>query len=597
MSKASLRLFNVVPKEDNNSYKSSEDFKILIEHGLLVEKDALNHLDEIKEFIREENLSGRELNKSFHKSWSKVAEASEEELIEEQIIHYLSTYGLEYLGCYSSDTIYIPEEELEIPVSFTLKVIKALSKGILISRVFKLLQSGAALKQDTITDLLAILNECDYTFTGNEDIHNKEAQSLIADLTGILPHGENLLRYCVYKATSSTLLIKNNITIITIKQSGFILPSECWKEIELLARSFNRYKPLWLAFKSACEDNKYFVNRLSKLSKKYHKPMPVDILGSLTYGEYSLEEVKLVAQDAITPKIVKAINALRLYQTDTANMFYSIRNGKGWAVNRPDKTVNTSKLKEYEECLLEILSKRILVKDVYQPPHINYAIPTSQKQFVGNIPIGTQISVPKTEDLFLIGVYWEGELVDLDLSALSEDYNIGWNSNYRNTDRTLMYSGDVTSAPGGATEWLYCSKLDSSYLIKLNLYNGEIGHPFKLIFGYAKCNTLRKNYIIDPNKVLFSFDCQMNQRELVLGLLEPDNTNFYFTIYGQGSGECSVSSKNGLSNVVRKHQYNSSNSKLKINDLFVINSFTDDLTVDLSPDKIDIDSISALFSP
>jgi hypothetical protein len=48
--------------------------------------------------------------------------------------------------------------------------------------------------------------------------------------------------------------------------------------------------------------------------------------------------------------------------------------------------------------------------------------------------------------------------VDLDLSGLNIAGKIGWNSAYNQDNGQLMYSGDMTSAPQGAVEYLYATK-------------------------------------------------------------------------------------------------------------------------------------------
>ena len=55
-------------------------------------------------------LSGKQMNASFHKSWQKVRDADIIQLVMEQIIHYITTYGFERLGIYDENSVYIPNE-------------------------------------------------------------------------------------------------------------------------------------------------------------------------------------------------------------------------------------------------------------------------------------------------------------------------------------------------------------------------------------------------------------------------------------------------------------------------------------------------------
>ncbi len=43
---------------------------------------------------------------------------------------------------------------------------------------------------------------------------------------------------------------------------------------------FNRFKPLFLAYKNRCPQT---INKLSKLSKKYHKPLVSNALNEITF--------------------------------------------------------------------------------------------------------------------------------------------------------------------------------------------------------------------------------------------------------------------------------------------------------------------------
>ena len=59
-----------------------------------------------------------------------------------------------------------------------------------------------------------LIDELDYTFTGNENIKNKEAIIKIASLYGILPKDKmHFFRYIIWMATGESLLIKNEEVI------------------------------------------------------------------------------------------------------------------------------------------------------------------------------------------------------------------------------------------------------------------------------------------------------------------------------------------------------------------------------------------------
>ena len=83
------------------------------------------------------------------------------------------------------------------------------------------MQSGIALKEETIDDILSILvEELNYNFTGKDQIKNKEAIVRIADLYQVYPDNVvEFFRYIIYRTTNTTLLIKNDELIEAIKNS------------------------------------------------------------------------------------------------------------------------------------------------------------------------------------------------------------------------------------------------------------------------------------------------------------------------------------------------------------------------------------------
>ena len=121
MRKELIKLFKAVEvkKKDNSSlpYLRSET----IMYGFILDSNIYYTYSEpeIKNIIKivkdEYFVSGQQANSSFHKSWDKIANASIERLVFEQIVHYFTTYGFEALGIYNSDSVYIPQEELNIP--------------------------------------------------------------------------------------------------------------------------------------------------------------------------------------------------------------------------------------------------------------------------------------------------------------------------------------------------------------------------------------------------------------------------------------------------------------------------------------------------
>lgn len=594
---ATLELFGCIPIETEEDGKEATS-KLLEQYGIVVRGEVASprYLKHIESWVKEKRVSGEDLNKAFHKSWNKIINSSQARLKAEQILHYLSTYGLQSLGINDSRLIYIPSEELDIPETLPLKIIIGAPKEEIIKRNFNLL-NGKALKRETINMVLQSLEECDYSFTGEEEIANKEAAVLIFDKMGtrpVLP--EMLFRYIFFKATGETLVIKNKFIYKQIDQLGYSLPSFSEEEMIRLSETFNRHKPIWMAIKGAADKNRPIVNKISKYSKKYHRPKSVNVLETLTSSKVPQEEIKKAASSAPTSHLIKAINAVGEYKLEPYHRFYRIRNGKGWAI-KESNLLTTQCYLNNQAPLLKELSKRLNTKKkVYCPNYINYALPISEKQYLGNFPSGTRIDISEKGDTLLIGVYWEGERIDLDLSATSLSRKVGWNSNFKTGDNGLMYSGDITSAPEGAAEWLYSKSIDCPYLINLNLYNGEVGQPFKFIIGFSQESEIEENYMIDPNKVLLQVDCEVVQEQTTLGLLIPEENGIALYLSGQGTNNSRVSGGGDQMNILLSNLVAKSQSMLRLGEL-PLNYVDDpqDAQLDLSPSAISRDSIDNIF--
>lgn len=546
-----LQLFNAVlaKKTDEKPFISND--------GFIIEPDALWAKKDIIKYYSKEKLNGNDLNKTFHKSWEKIKNSTRWELLMDQIEHYLSTYGSNF-----QDEIYIPNEVLNIPeMKLTFKVIKAYSVDEMTEKCLSLLKSGIALKEETIDDLLLILNkELDYKFTGKENIRNKEAIVKIADLYKIYPENPvEFFRYVIFKTTATSLLIKNNTLIESIKESKFN-PSELFENfgLERLAEIFNRFKPLFLAYKSKSPKT---INKISKLSKIHHKPLVSNPLNNATH--IVLDENDLHWLDNATPfALFKALSAcyLRMYGQDT--FVYRVRNGKSWVKTGKNSSVNEMNF----EFILTYLKSRFDLsgKSFYFPENVEFGLPTSEKMFVGNIPTGTQFSGEK----LAVGIYWEDAwgAYDLDLSALNIGGKTGWNAAYNQENGNLMYSGDMTSAPNGAVEYLYANKgLNVPTLIMNNVYGGNPECGYKIVIG--KGDIMSRDYMMNPNNLFAEVRCNSVQRQTILGMLLPKGEKQTFVLLNFGAGHSHVSGNTEIAVMATNALYQQWYEPISFNDL------------------------------
>lgn len=579
-----LELFNAVVAKPTKTATP-----IVSEDGFIIDSSAVWAKDRIVEFYRSQKLRGNDLNKGFHKSFEKVRSSTRFELAMEQIRHYASTYGTGHRG-----EIYIPDEVLEVPdVKLTFKVVQALTKEEIAERCLNMLRSGVALKEETINDLLTVLvDELGYKFTGKEGVKNKEAIIKIADLCGVVPDDTmEFFRYVVYRATGESLLIKNKEAIEKIKKSNFN-PSAQFRShgVDRLATIFNRFKPLFLAFKTKCPGT---INKISKLSKGKHVPVPQNALNQVTQRLLTKKDVHWL--DNATPfALFKAMTAVwnRIQGQQTFN--YRVRNGKSWVkesttdVRLLDMLANLNFLVDYMKGRFDLSDHKIFV-----PEGVEYAVPTSEKMFVGNIPTGTKFSGEK----LAVGIYWKNSwgARDLDLSCSSVTQKIGWNAGYSN--RGLTYSGDVTSAPNGAVEYLHCKKgTDEPWIVNNNVYSGSETSGYKILVGAG--DEVSKPYLMDPNRVVMEVKTEAIQKRMVLGLFLPESENVQsFVLLNFGAGHANVSGLGGKGLTALYEQYrNPYDFALLCETLGAkIVDTPDEATVDLSVDKLDKDSFIKLF--
>lgn len=541
-------------------------------------------------YYKKEKLNGNDLNKTFHKSWQKIKDSTRFQLLVEQINHYISTYGSNF-----QNEIHIPNEILNVPdLKLTFKVIKAYSIEEMQEKCLSLLKSGIALKEETIDDVLYILhNELEYDFTGKENIRNKEAVIKIADRYDIYPENPvEFFRYVIYKTTRTTLLIKSDDLIDEIKQSKFN-PTYLFEKFELekLAEIFNRFKPLFLAFKNKAPKT---INKISKLSKVYHQPLISNPLNNAT--NILLENSDLHWLENATPfALFKALSACysRMYGQDT--FVYRIRNGKSWTKKATSTSVNEL---NYDFILNYLKSKYNLSgKKIYFPKDVEFALPTSEKMFVGNIPTGTRFYGER----LAIGIYWENNwgAYDLDLSGLNIAGKIGWNASYNQNEGQLMYSGDMTSAPQGAVEYLYANRgFVAPTLVMNNVFSGSSDCGYKIVIG--KGDAVSYDYMMNPNNLFAEAQCNSVQKQTILGILLPKDGKQCFVLLNFGAGHSHVSGSSEVSMMATQALYQQWYEPISFNKLVeelgaTITSKKNESDYNFSIDTLEKDSFMRIF--
>ncbi|MEZ5036759.1 MAG: hypothetical protein R2760_04630 [Chitinophagales bacterium] len=580
-----LKLFNSVV------LKETDEKPFISEQGYIIESGALWAKNEIVKFYKNETLDGYGLNKTFHKSWKTIFRSSREDLLLEQIRHYISTYGSNF-----QDEIYIPNEVLEIPdIKIVFKVVKAYPREIMTQKCLELLQSGIALKEETINDILSILvDELSYKFSGNENIKNKEAVIKIADMYGVIPNDTlEFFRYIIYRATSESLLIKSKEVIDAIKNSNFNPAVQFGKfGLEKLAEIFNRFKPLFLAFKTKCPKT---INKISKLSKVHHKPLVSNPLNYVTSIILNKEDDLHWLDNATPFALFRAISACHTRIQGQYAFAYRIRNGKSYIKTNK---VSGASWTNYN-FLLDYCKNRFNLngKKIFLPQDVEYSLPTSEKMFVGNIPTGSKFF----GETLAVGVYWENQwgAHDIDLSGLNIGGKIGWNAEYKLENGDLMYSGDITDAPNGAVEYLYTKNgLNEPTLVNSNVFSGQGNCEYKIIVG--KGNQIDYNFMMNPNHLFLETKCKSVQNQTILGMLIPENGRQCFVVLNFGAGQCRVSGNSEITITATKALYQQWNNPLSLREILIafggeIVDNVENSDYNLSLDNIQRDSFINIF--
>ena len=557
-----IRLFKAVQIKVKEEGKVSKDIlERTIENGFIFSPEvAYNYSDEeLKKLAdlvgKEIGLTLREMNNAFHKSWGKVKEAKIEQLIIEQLVHYFTTYGFEELGIYSESSVYIPNEKLELPEvtidKFVLNIVRGYTIEEIKDKVINLLKSGIALKEDTMKDVVEVAKYVGIGHDNVDDIKNKEVKAALCDYLGLFPKDPTeFLRYIIYKTINRTLLIKDPATIealkeMTNKETSILFTN--YKNrygLQKLSEIFYRFKPIFLAMKSRSKSMRPLINKIRKLAINHHKPMKKDYLNEITAmikngTPINKKELEFHLKKANSFRKIRLAYALNYRATDADSIVYRIRNGKGFAAdfafNKKAEAKHVFDL--VLNSLINSIEDNVKGKTVFIPEYIRYALPATEKQFVGNFPSGTYITIP--EDM-VFGVHWKnvsGNRIDLDLSLLSSGVGkIGWDSSYRTSDRSILFSGDVTDASGknGASELFYVKRQSEERLIVLlNYYNyiDGIEVPFNIIVAKEHMDRLAKNHMVSPDNVVAITKTKINRKQKVLGLLVTtiNSSRFYFS--------------------------------------------------------------------
>ena len=549
-----VKLFNISIEDSRNEVDYVTLNNSAMQVGYIVHPDACNLATQ--QFIQ--SISGN-VNSTFYQNWEDVTSKTRFELFIDQLLHYVTTYGTDF-ACEGNG--YVPNATPVGPVYISLfkdyKVIMPCTEEDVYNRCMDMLTSGIAMKQATIETIVdyvvEYVTENDLLTTGEfdiDDIANREALTLLCDELGIAPNKKfDLFRYIMYKTTGSTLIIKNKPTINAIIRSNTQFDFNTLSDRQLigLASIFYRFKPLFLAFKKTCTEGAYYstpitsrnahvINKIRRMAPKYHTPLAESVMTTMLGKAHDSTVITETTAQMNTFQIIRLMNTIieRLNRTDEKAM-YIVRNGKMFVKDAKSYDGMITYYATVFNILKNELVSRLSEKATYvkYPKNMVLACPTSEKNFVGDLPFGTYMDLQDSDSF--IGIYWKEEwgTHDFDLSVLNIDgIKVGWDSRYYSDNQDVVYSGDMTSARPEATEIMLFKKGATDGSVMVNRYDGRDGSKFRFFGGVEPNMKLRRNYMVDPNFIKFSADVVSDTVEQTIGLL--NDGRFYVMALGSGN--------------------------------------------------------------
>jgi hypothetical protein len=180
---------------------------------------------------------------------------------------------------------------------------------------------------------------------------------------------------------------------------------------------------------------------------------------------------------------------------------FANRSGRAWVTAETRAGISQGAKDELLGLLDTAIAARLpeCGRVIVDPAVLGVALPLSGKPAapgLGVMPRGSVSDVvPGEQDVLSFFVYWRqrSRRTDYDLSALMTDRAfersdwVSWQA-FHSADAAVTYSGDITSAPDGATEFISCDlrRMSMPVIIpQVNIYSGEaFDEAAEAFFGY-----------------------------------------------------------------------------------------------------------------
>lgn len=453
-------------------------------------------------------------NSTFYKSWNDIKSRTRWQLFLDQIRHYMSTYGTNFEG----ETWTMNDGTLiEFPFN-ELKVLEGITMDELIPEIQKLGYSNIAFSREVLDFLFE-----NKKYLEIDKIQNRTLRMMCIPDNYQFKNGQECLNWILWKFFGIEMLVKNKETLQKIEPHPAML-KVLFRNREVLASVFYRNKDVFMQFKK-CKELCHTVNVIRKLATKLHKPMKKSPW--LMLEEMSYSEREKLFREASIFKLVQMYNVL-----SNPIGYYVIRNGKAFYKESVIREVNDSLL---DEILSVIASKVPNVESVALPKGIELAMPTSEKNFIGDIPLGSYINC--AEKNTMIGIYWRNEwgARDLDLHVRTIDgSSVGWNASYRDGEK-IFFSGDMTNAKPEASEVMWFQSEPINSIVSVLKYYGDDKYHYDMFIAQESATNFSKGYMVDPRNIIYKARMEFeNKTDVTLGFFKDNKFVFHSCNVGNG---------------------------------------------------------------
>lgn len=524
----SILLFGVAPKGATTKELIQQCNLEALKSGFIVEPECCT--EDVLEFFKNWTAN---YDSTFYKTWQDMKSKSREEIMWDQIFHYMTTIWVDYqwgYGLIPNDHNYEDQPE----IFKELKIVKAISMPELLERCYELDNSGIALSNEVVDFIVDVFAQCHPEGCQEEDIigfTNKELRAKLFAAYNIIPlDAFDILRYIATKSLGNAMIIQNKESIKKIKAAQkdankrFDFSKLDEKRMIALSSIFLRFKNWILAFKDKSIENNHAINKLRRLAKTHHKPITIGFWEDVLAKKPNLDVVVANLSTLSIWKRIKIMQACKEHIAQPEYKSYLIRNQKLYY-----KQASKEESIKYYEALYLILKTTLPKKKVRLPKNIILAAPSSEKSFVGNYPLGSKF---RFEDSAFAGMYWKkgwGQIFDVHYftnepfsnsrPSWYDQRHVGWNSQFKLPDNSIMFSGDVCSPNPDATDVMLIKKSAPAGYFTINYYSmhwdgGNSERRCDFILGYGNENGTR---MVNPADIVFRIPLEFTQPQKIVG--------------------------------------------------------------------------------